>query len=117
MKKGILSVLGFSTLIIAAGCAAPRERVVVGRPAPVVRERVRARVIVRQTPPPPIEEVIPRSPGPRYVWVPGYWIWQDRWLWQSGQWEAPPRERAAYQPGRWVEDRRGEWFWEPGHWH
>jgi hypothetical protein len=116
MKKGIASLAGFASFIFVIGCVAPRERhVVVRHPAPVVRERVRAPIVIRQAPPPPVREVVPPAPGRRYVWVPGYWVWSDRWVWQGGRWEAPPRERAVWREGRWVE-RRGEWYWEPGGW-
>src|SRR5678816_4540640 len=87
MKRRIVSVLGLSALAVLTGCESPRERrVVVARPEPVIRERVRTPVIVTQRPPPPVEEVRPRSPGRRYVWTPGYWVWDGRWLWQPGQW-------------------------------
>ncbi len=115
MKRGILSFAGLSTLMFITGCADPYERPVVVSHPPVVRERVRAPVVIRQAPPPPIEEVVPRSPGRQYVWVPGYWVWNDRWLWQGGHYEMAPRDRAVYQPGHWVE-RHGEWYWEPGAW-
>jgi hypothetical protein len=116
MKRGTVFILGLSTLSVLTGCEYPEERrVVVSQPAPVVRERVRAPVVVTQAPPPPIEEAIPPSPGARYVWAPGYWVWNGRWLWQSGRWTLPPRERAVWQPGRW-EEHRGEWMWEPGRW-
>ena len=118
MKRGILSLTGFSTLMFIVGCAEPYQRqqpVVVSRPAPVVRERVRAPVVIRQAPPPPVTEVIPQSPGRNYVWVPGYWVWHDRWLWQGGHYERAPRDRAVWQEGRWVE-RNGEWYWQPGGW-
>ena len=116
MKRGIVSVFGLSVFALVTGCESPRERtVVVSRPTPVIRERVRAPVVIRQAPPPAVEEVIPSSPGPRYVWAPGYWVWNGRWLWQAGHWTVPPRERAVWQPGHWAE-RHGEWYWEPGRW-
>ena len=118
MKRGIVSVLGLTTLAMFTGCDSPRHerRVVISEPAPVVRERVRAPVIVTQAPPAPVREVVPASPGPRYVWAPGYWVWSGNdWQWQGGHWTIPPRERAVWVPGHWVE-RRGEWVWEPGQW-
>ena len=116
MKRGTVFILGLWALSVLTGCEYPEERrVVVSQPAPVVRERVRAPVVVTQAPPPPIEEAIPPSPGLRYVWAPGYWVWNGRWLWQAGRWTLPPRERAVWQPGHWQE-HRGEWMWEPGRW-
>jgi hypothetical protein len=119
MKRGIYTALGISVLVTLTACEAPRRErhVVVSRPAPVVREReyVRAPVVIRQAPPPVVEEVVPASPGRRYVWTSGYWTWNNRWMWQPGQWVLPPRERAAWVPGQWV-DHRGDWQWVPGHW-
>ena len=118
MKRGFVSILGLSVIVMLIGCESPRQRyrrVVVSEPAPVIRERVRAPVIATQRPPAPVREVIPPSPGRHYVWAPGYWVWEGRWLWQAGHWTVPPRERAVWQQGRWIE-RRGEWYWQPGHW-
>jgi hypothetical protein len=36
--------------------------------------------------PPIIEEVVPIGPGPGYEWIPGYWSWQDHWVWVYGTW-------------------------------
>jgi hypothetical protein len=119
MKRGIISVLGISVLSTFTACESPHQErhVVVSRPAPVVREReyVRAPVVIRQSPPPVVEEVIPPQPGRRYVWTSGYWTWNNRWVWQPGQWVLPPRERAVWVPGHWTE-HRGEWVWQSGQW-
>jgi hypothetical protein len=120
MKRGQI-ILGLSTLaiIITTGCGSPpRERrtVVISRPEPVYRERVRAPIIVRERPPAVVREVRPPAPGRDYVWAPGYWTWDGEWLWQSGHWTRRPSDRAVWVEGRWVEDRRGEWVWQPGHW-
>ncbi len=39
-----------------------------------------------QTPPPVPTEVIPVSPGPDYYWAPGYWGWDNGWIWVGGGW-------------------------------
>jgi len=36
--------------------------------------------------PPAPEEVIPVAPGPDYYWAPGYWGWNDGWVWIGGRW-------------------------------
>jgi hypothetical protein len=113
MKRGLLIILGISSLPFFYGCGSPppKERV-------VVHERTYVRsptIVARQAPPRVVEEVIPPSPGRRYVWTPGYWVWDGRWLWQPGRWTLPPREHVAWVPGHWQE-YRGEWHWVPGQW-
>ncbi len=39
-----------------------------------------------QTPPPPQTEVVPVAPGPDYYWAPGYWGWDNGWIWIGGCW-------------------------------
>ena len=38
------------------------------------------------TPPPAPVEVITAAPGPDYYWVPGYWGWNEGWIWIGGGW-------------------------------
>ncbi len=86
-------------LLATPACAAPRGRlyVRVGPPAPIVEARVVA-------------------PGPRYVWVPGYYAWSGRaYLWAPGRWVLPPRPRAVWVPAHWARDRHG-WYFIEGHW-
>ena len=41
-------------------------------------------------PPPRQREVVPRSPGPQFVWAQGYWAWDGRgWVWVPGTVWAP----------------------------
>jgi hypothetical protein len=40
------------------------------------------------------------------VWVPGCWVWQSGFLWQSG--------RYAWRPGFWLAARL-DWMWVPAH--
>ena len=89
------------TVILAAttACAAPRGRlyVRVGPPAPIVERRIVA-------------------PGPGYVWVPGYHVWNGAvYVWTPGRWVLPPRPRAVWVPAHWERDRHG-WFLIEGHW-
>jgi hypothetical protein len=113
IQRRILPILGIS-IFVMAGCApAHRERVVV-RTAPAVVEP--APVIVAEPPPPPTTEVITVSPGPEYVWIQGYWGWRgNRWVWERGHWERPPRAHAVWVPGHYyVRDNHHHWV--PGHW-
>ncbi|MGB8952359.1 MAG: hypothetical protein WCC06_06815 [Candidatus Aminicenantales bacterium] len=66
-------------------------------------------------PPPPKIEVVPRSPGSHYVWIPGYWKWsRNAYVWISGHW-IRPRSGMIWVPGHW--ERRGyRWVWREGHW-
>ena len=92
--------LGMLILTTTLGCAAPRGRVYVrvGPPAPIVERRVVA-------------------PGPGYVWVPGYHVWNGAaYVWRPGRWVVPPRRRAVWVPAHWQRDRHG-WFLVEGHWH
>ncbi len=71
---------------------------------------------VRLGPPPPPREVVIVRPGPRYVWVSGYYQWDGRrYRWVAGYWTLPPRGRSAWIPGRW-ERRDGMHIWIDGRW-
>jgi hypothetical protein len=68
-------------------------------------------------PPPGVRaEVSIVSPGPGYLWVPGYWDW-DRadWVWVPGAWVRPPHARAVWVAPRYHQ-RRGHWAYQRGHW-
>ena len=65
--------------------------------------------------PPPAPRVIrvqPRSPGPGYTYVEGYWYPNgSRYAWHNGYWTRPPYEGAA-----WIGPRHdGQQYFE-GHW-
>ncbi len=88
-----------ASLLGAPACASPGGRfyVRVGPPVPIVEARVVA-------------------PGPRYIWVPGYYLWTGRaYAWAPGRWVLPPRPRAVWVPGHWTHDRRG-WYFVGGYW-
>jgi hypothetical protein len=63
-------------------------------------------------PPPRVVRVTPRSPGPDYVWVGGYWYpVGSHYKWHDGYWTRP-----AYVGARWVPPRHdGERFYA-GYW-
>jgi len=74
------------------------------------------RVYIRTGPPPVRAEVVAVSPGPGYVWVPGYYRSEGGgYAWVAGRYERPPRARARWVPGHWQQDRRG-WYYVEGHW-
>jgi hypothetical protein len=74
------------------------------------------RVYVRTGPPPLRSERVLVSPGPGYVWIPGYYRY-DRggYLWVAGRYERAPRARARWVPAHWERDRRG-WYFVEGRW-
>jgi hypothetical protein len=69
-------------------------------------------VRIGQPPPPRVVRVQPRSPGPGYVWVDGYWYPnRGRYVWHNGYWTRPP-----YEGTRWVGPHHdGTMFYE-GYW-
>ncbi len=74
-----------------------------------------SQVVVNEAPPPPIVEQIYTSPGPDYVWIPGYWNWNGAWVWVSGRYALPPYRGAVWVGGAWSA-RGGRWAWSGGHW-
>ena len=76
----------------------------------------RSRVYVRVGPPAPIIETRVVAPGPGYVWIPGYHVWDGRaYVWRPGRWDRGPRASAHWVAPRWVHDRHG-WYLVEGHW-
>ncbi len=68
---------------------------------------------------PPIrhERVVVR-PGPRYVWVPGYWNWEParrHYAWVGGRWAYPPHARAVWVAPRVVYRHRQPIYYR-GYW-
>jgi len=71
---------------------------------------------VRVGPPVPVYERAAVSPGPGYVWVPGYHRWNGRaYYWVPGTWTRPPHARGRWVPGHWAQNRRG-WYFVEGRW-
>jgi hypothetical protein len=71
---------------------------------------------VRVAPPPPVYERPVPSPGPGYVFIPGYHRWDGHaYVWTSGRYVVPPRPHAVWIAGHW-DHRPGGWFWVAGHW-
>jgi hypothetical protein len=58
-----------------------------------------------------------RPAGKQFVWVPGYWGWDDdhkRYIWVSGCWRAAP-PGTYWVPGYWTRTPSG-WEWVAGFW-
>jgi hypothetical protein len=59
-------------------------------------------VSVNFAPPPLPVYVQPPCPEPGYLWVPGYWAWDDGdYYWVPGTWVLPPRVGFLWTPGYW----------------
>ncbi len=77
-----------------------------------------AAVFVRVGPPRPVVERVVRRPGPRYVWVGGYYRWGGRaYVWVPGRWAVPPRPVAVWVPPHWdYVPTRGGYVFVAGFW-
>jgi WXXGXW repeat (2 copies) len=60
--------------------------------------------------------VQPPCPAPGYIWVPGYWAWDDdQYYWVPGTWELAPVVGYLWTPGYWGWDA-GFYAWHAGYW-
>jgi hypothetical protein len=73
-------------------------------------------VAVNVAPPPLPVYVQPPCPAPGYIWVPGYWAWNDGgYYWVPGTWLLPPEVGLLWTPGYWDWDG-GIYHWHAGYW-
>lgn len=78
--------------------------------------QVSVNIAIGVPPPAPMYEVVP-APRPGYVWLPGYWDWDDghhKHAWKKGRWELE-RPGYVYESPRWIQSRDG-WVLVPGRW-
>jgi len=69
-------------------------------------------VTIGPPPAPRVVRVRPRSPGPQFVWVEGYWYpVGHRYKWHAGYWTRPPYPGAVWV----VPHHDGRQFFE-GYW-
>jgi hypothetical protein len=75
-------------------------------------------VVVDFAPPPlPVYDQ-PPIPGPDYIWVPGYWAWDDDdydYYWVPGTWVLAPEPGLLWTPGWWGWEDGGYGFHD-GYW-
>lgn len=108
-------------LIVLTGCRERRQMVVVHEQHPVAVEREVVAppdevIIVQEPPPAVIIERRPRPPGPTYVWISGYYVYEGRhYVWRQGRYEVPPRRGQVYEQDRWQKTEHG-YQRSPGHW-
>jgi hypothetical protein len=73
-------------------------------------------VIVREAPPPVLIERRPAPPSEAYVWIDGYWNWDNqRYSWQAGRYVVPPQADVAWVAPRYDRDAQG-YRYTPGTW-
>ena len=74
-------------------------------------------ISVDVAPPPLPVYVQPSIPAPGYLWVPGYWVWDDDvgYYWVPGTWVLPPEPELLWTPGYWGWDD-GYYVFHQGYW-
>ena len=75
-------------------------------------------ISVRTMPPPLPVYVQPPLPGPDYIWLPGYWAWDDDvddYFWVPGTWALAPRPGYVWTPPWWGWSN-GAYVFHTGYW-
>jgi hypothetical protein len=74
-------------------------------------------ISVDVVPPPLPVYVQPPIPAPGYIWVPGYWAWDDDigYYWVPGTWVEPPEPELLWTPPYWGWDD-GVYIFHAGYW-
>ena len=69
-----------------------------------------------EPPPLPVYDQ-PPIPAPGYLWVPGYWAWDDDtgYYWVPGTWVLPPEPELLWTPGYWGWSD-GVYLFHDGYW-
>jgi len=67
-------------------------------------------------PPPALPVYVqPPCPSPGYIWMPGYWAWDDGYYWVPGTWVLAPAVGLLWTPGYWGW-YDGAYAWHEGYW-
>jgi hypothetical protein len=59
--------------------------------------------------------VQPPCPAPGYIWMPGYWAWDEDYYWVPGTWVLAPAVGLLWTPGYWGW-AEGAYVWNAGYW-
>ena len=59
--------------------------------------------------------VQPPCPAAGYIWMPGYWAWDDGYYWVPGTWVLAPAVGLLWTPGYWGWGD-GQYMWHAGYW-
>ena len=127
--RGTVNLAAAAAALLVGACVIydgpPRRAVVVREPvvvrqapvvvAPAPAPYIGAEVVAESAPPAPLAEVQMASPGVDFVWIPGVWVWEGRWVWTAGRWERPPHPGAIWVPHRY-EYRNGAHVFIRGGW-
>jgi len=102
MKKTILSL----TLFLALGFWVKK-----------VNAQISVGISVNLAPPAIPVYTQPPCPVDGYIWIPGYWAWDEDegYYWVPGYWEAPPEVGFLWTPGYWGWSG-GAYLWHAGYW-
>ena len=110
-----VAVLGTAGCDIFLG-GRPREERVVVQQQPQYVEPQPQYVIVQEAPPPMMVERRPPPPSAGYLWIDGYWNWDNqRYSWQAGRYVVPPQADVVWVAPRYDRDARG-YRYSPGQW-
>jgi hypothetical protein len=105
---------------VAATAVAPQPTVTQPGAVPataIANQTPTTTVITQSEPPPPQVEFAPISPGPDYVWTPGWWSWNGgAWFWIGGGWHYSVRPGHVWFNGN-FNHGRGAGPFHGGHRH
>lgn len=73
-------------------------------------------IVAQQAPPPVIVEQRPAPPSASYIWIDGYWVWNNqKYNWQGGHYAVPPQAGVVWVAPRYDHDAHG-YRYTPGQW-
>ena len=113
MSAAVLGVCGCDVYVNDP----PRTERAYVQQQPVYVEQEPQYIIVQQAPPPVIVERRPVAPSGAYVWIDGYWNWDNqRYSWQVGRYVVPPQQDVVWVAPRYDRDTSGHHYYTAGHW-